>query len=68
MRQLIDKIGGRKMCIALGLMATATAFLLLGVGEIDFVKWADFQKWIFLGYAGSNAAHKAAGKMNKENK
>jgi len=44
MRNLIDKVGGRKMCIALGLMATATLFLLLDVGSIDFVKWADFQK------------------------
>ncbi len=58
MRQFIDKIGGRKMCIALGLMATATVFLLMGVGDIDFTKWADFQKWIFIGYAGTNAAGK----------
>ena len=64
MRNLIDKVGGRKMCIALGLMATATLFLLLDVGSIDFVKWADFQKWIFIAYAGSNAAGKAAKQMN----
>lgn len=64
MRNLIDKVGGRKMCIALGLMATATVFLLFDIGSIDFVKWADFQKWIFIGYAGSNAAGKAVNKMN----
>lgn len=64
MRNLIDKVGGRKMCIALGLMATATLFLLLDIGSIDFVKWADFQKWIFIGYAGSNAAGKVVNKMN----
>lgn len=64
MINLIDKIGGRKMCIALGLMTTATIFLLLDIGSIDFVKWADFQKWIFIGYAGSNAAGKVVTKMN----
>ena len=64
MINIINKIGGRKMAVALLLMVTATVFLLFDIGSIDFVKWADFQKWIFIGYAGSNAAGKAANKMN----
>lgn len=63
MINFINKIGGRKMAVALLLMVTATVFLLLDVGNIDFVKWADFQKWIFIGYAGSNAAGKAVKEM-----
>lgn len=66
MMNFIEKIGGRKFATALMLVFMATGFLFLEVGQIDFVKWADFVKWVFIGYAGTNAAGKIANTNKKQ--
>jgi len=42
----------RKLIAATVLFTTSVVFV--GLGKADFVSWAEFIKWVFAIYAGSN--------------
>jgi len=63
---LIDKLGGRKMVLAVVLFLIATLCLFIDIAE--FSEWGEFTKWLFgifaVGNFGEHLGKQFGGKNN----
>jgi|TARA_B110000908_G_C10029056_1_gene346511 hypothetical protein len=63
MEKIYDKIGGRKMFLALILAILVTIFLL--IEKCNFDQWSNFIIWIFGTYAVGNSVEHLSSVMKK---
>ena len=66
--KMVEKIGGRKMFLAIILFLTATLCLFLDVAT--FSEWSEFTKWLFgifaVGNFGEHMGKQFGGKDNEK--
>lgn len=65
-KEFLEKAGGRKFSATLLLFISSTAFLIAGLGGVDFQQWANFSLILLGVYIGGNVGSTIAnGKATK---